>query len=157
MRVFECSRRLSRVARSTGSAHGQRMPSRQSPFISLATSLTLIRMIKHLTAWYVKNVSRVMSLLINRFVSIQSIAFSPSHLCASTFHSMPARIMTCQCFLSSQSSSGFLPYRLSPGLAISALVCLDFTFRLPSSAISFSRHHLYLSFVHVRTISTSSL
>ena len=31
----------------------------------------------------------------------------------------------------SQASSGFWPYRLSPGLAISALVCLDFAFHLP--------------------------
>ena len=61
------------------------------------------------------------------------------------------------CLLPSQSSSGFWPYPLSPGLAISALVCLDFSFRLPPFAISFSWRHLYLSFVHGRTISTSSL
>ena len=46
---------------------------------------------------------------------------------------------------------------LSPGLAISALVCLDFSFRLPPSAISFSWRHLYLTSAHVHTISTSSL
>ena len=61
------------------------------------------------------------------------------------------------CLLPSQSSSGFWPYPLSPGLAISALVCLDFAFRLPSSAISFSWHHLYLASAHVRTISISPL
>ena len=44
--------------------------------------------------------------------------------------------------LPSQSSSASWPYRLSPGLAISALVCLDFAFCLPVSAISFSWHHL---------------
>ena len=112
--------------------------------------------------------------------------FSPSHLSASTLRRLPARIMTCQCFLSfaisvvisqfhcnyityytsshlltflplhfvvgrlesphanvfclqpSQSSSGFLLYPLSPGLAISALVCLDFAFHLLPSVISFS-------------------
>ena len=73
---------------------------------------------------------------------------------ASTRHSVPPQtVFSVFC----QLSSGFWPYRLSPGLAISALVCLDFSFRLPSSAISFSWRHLYLSFVHVRTISTSSL
>ena len=57
----------------------------------------------------------------------------------------------------SRQSFGFWPYPLSPGLAISALVCLDFTYHLPSSTISFSWHHRYLAFVHVQTISTSSL
>ena len=38
------------------------------------------------------------------------------------------------------------------------LMCqIDLTFALPPSAISFSWRHLYLSFVHGRTISTSSL
>ena len=55
------------------------------------------------------------------------------------------------------SSSGFWPHRLLPGLAISALVCLEFAFHLPSSTIYFSWHHLYLAFAHVQTISTSSL
>ncbi len=59
--------------------------------------------------------------------------------------------------LPSQSSSGFWPYRLSPGLAISALVCLDFAFHLLPSVISFSWPHLYLASAHIRTISTSSL
>ena len=79
---------------------------------------------------------------------------------ASTLRSVPAWIMTCQCFRGlppSQSSSGFWPYRLSPGLAISALVCLDFAFHLLSSVISFSWRHLYLASAHVQTISTSSL
>ena len=59
--------------------------------------------------------------------------------------------------LPSLSSSVFWPYRLSPGLAISALAFRDSASRLPSSARSFSWHHLYLAFEHVRTISTSSL
>ena len=80
-----------------------------------------------------------------------------SHLSASSLCSMPARIMACQCPLLYQSSSGFWPYPLSPGLAISALVCLDFAFHLPSSVISFSWHHLYPAFAHVQTISTSFL
>ena len=54
-------------------------------------------------------------------------------------------------------SSGFLPYPLSLGLAISALVCLDFAFHLLSSVISFSWPFIYLAFAHVQTISTSSL
>ena len=53
--------------------------------------------------------------------------------------------------LPSQSSSGFSPYPLSPGLAISALVCLDFTFHLLSSVISFLWPHLYLAFAHVQS------
>ena len=59
--------------------------------------------------------------------------------------------------LPSLSSSGFWPYCLPPGLAISALVCLDFAFHLPSSAISFSWHHHYLTFAHVQTIWTSAI
>ena len=71
-------------------------------------------------------------------------------------------VMTCQCFFvfchRSQLSSGFFPYRLSPDLAISALVCLGFAFHLLSSlGISFSWHHLFLAFAHIQTISTSSL
>ena len=58
------------------------------------------------------------------------------------------------CLLPSQSPSGFWPYPLSLGLAISTLVCLDFAFHLLSSVISFSWHHLYLIFAHVQTIST---
>ena len=54
--------------------------------------------------------------------------FSPCHLLASTLRSVPAWIMLCQCILSSQSSFSFWPYPLSPGLAISVLVCLDFAF-----------------------------
>ena len=61
------------------------------------------------------------------------------------------------CLLPSQSSSGFLPYLLSRGLDISALVCLDFAFHLLSSVISFLWPHLYLALAHVQTISTSSL
>ena len=74
-------------------------------------------------------------------------------LFASTLRSVSAWIMTYQCFLPSQSASGFWPYPLSPGLAISALVCLP-RFRFPSlsSAISFSWRHLYLAFAHVQTI-----
>ena len=58
--------------------------------------------------------------------------------------------------LPSLSTSRFWPYRLSPGLAVSALVCLDSAFHLPPSVIHFSWHHLYLSFEHVQTISASS-
>ena len=68
---------------------------------------------------------------------------------------LPARIMICLdvfCLLPSQLSSGFLPYLLSPGLAISALVCLEFAFPLLSSVISFKWPHLYLVFAHVQTI-----
>ena len=78
---------------------------------------------------------------------------------ASTLRSVPA----CQPHANvfglppSQSSSGFWPYPLSPGLAISALVCLDFAFHLLSSVISFSCHHLYPAPAHVQSISTSSL
>ena len=59
----------------------------------------------------------------------------------STFSSVPDMPMFC--LLQSWSSSGFWPYRLSPGLAISALVCLDLAFHLPSSVIYFSWLHLY--------------
>ena len=87
------------------------------------------------------------------------MCFSPSHLSIST-------IVVCRLGswhasvlgpLPSLSSSGFWPYRLSPGLAISALVFHDSAFRLPSSARSFSRHHLYLAFELVQTISASSI
>ena len=70
----------------------------------------------------------------------------------------PLRIVVCRlqswhahvyCLLPSPSSSGFLPYPLSPGLAISALVCLDFAFHLLSSVISFLWPHLYPAFAHV--------
>ncbi len=64
--------------------------------------------------------------------------------------------MTCQCFRF-RSSYGFWSYPLSPGLAISVLVCLDFAFHLLSYVISFSWRHLHLAFAHVQTISTSSL
>ena len=59
--------------------------------------------------------------------------------------------------LPSQLSSGFWPCPLSPGLDISALVCLDFAFHLLSFVISFSWPHLYRAFAHVQTISTSTL
>ena len=61
------------------------------------------------------------------------------------------------CILLSQLSSGFWHYALSPGLAISASVCLDFAFHLLSSVRSFSWPHLYLAFANVQTISTSSI
>ena len=54
-------------------------------------------------------------------------------------------------------SSGFWPYSILPGLAISALVCLNFDFHLLSSAMSFSWRHLDLASAHVQTILTSSL
>ena len=54
--------------------------------------------------------------------------------------------------LPSQSLSGFWSYPHSLGLAISALVYLDFAFRLPSSAWSFSWLHLYLVFALIQTI-----
>ena len=59
------------------------------------------------------------------------------------------------CLLLSHLSSGFWPYPLSPGLAISALACLDFVFHLLSSVIYLSWPHLYLAFAHVQTISSS--
>ena len=46
------------------------------------------------------------------------------------------------CHLSRHVVSGHIVYGISPGLAISALVCLDISFRLPASAISFSWRHL---------------
>ena len=48
------------------------------------------------------------------------------------------------CLLPSQSSSGFWSYPLSPGLAISALFCLDLVFHLLSCVISFWWPHIYL-------------
>ena len=54
-----------------------------------------------------------------------------------------------------QSSSGFWTYPLSPGLAITALVCLDFAFHLRSSVISFSWPHLYHKEIVARTYATT--
>ena len=73
--------------------------------------------------------------------------FSPSHL----YSSFRAGLVRVFGFLPSQWSSGFWPYRLSPGLAISALVCLDFAFHLLSSVISLSWAHIYLAFAYVQT------
>ena len=119
------------------------------------------------TAMSVSRVERTMSLLVTGLVATADMSVmsevlqvivrtqhsskSTAHLSASTLHSVPAWIMTCQSFL----SSGFLPYPLSPGLAVSALVCFDFAFHLLSSVVSFSWPHLYLAFRHVQTISTS--
>ena len=69
-----------------------------------------------------------------------------------------ANVFSVFCHLSCHLvSQKFRPSPLSPGLAISALVCLDFAFKLVSFVISFSWHHLYLAFAHVQTISTPSL
>ena len=78
----------------------------------------------------------------------------PLHAILCRLESLHANVF---CILPSQSSSDFWPYPLSPGLAISALVCLDFAFHLLSSVICFSRRHLDLAFAHVQTMSTSSL
>ena len=75
--------------------------------------------------------------------------FHLSHLSASTISSVAARIMTCQCFLPSQSSSGFLPYPLSPGLTISALVCLDFTFHSILYLQYLSRGLIFIPLLHM--------
>ncbi len=57
------------------------------------------------------------------------LPYPPLHLVVCQFGSWHANLFR---LLPSQSSSGFWPYPLSPGLAISAfpLVCLDFAFRL---------------------------
>ena len=80
----------------------------------------------------------------------QYLTYPPLPLC-----SVPASIMTCQCFWSSVIS--VVIRFLSPGFAISALVCLNFAFHLPSSAISFSWPQPYLAFAPVQTNSASSL
>ena len=59
------------------------------------------------------------------------------------------------CLPPSQSSSGFLTNPLSPGFAISAMVCLDFD--LLPSVIAFSWPHLHPSFAHFQTTSTASI
>ena len=69
------------------------------------------------------------------------LTFSPIHLSASTFHTV--RLAPCHanvfCLLPYRSSSGFLPYPLSPGLVISTLDCPDFYYHpyfLAASSLS---------------------
>ena len=103
------------------------------------------------------DVARHLHRISQRLVSsLVYLVWLNSQLSASTLRSKPAWIMT-NVFglLPSQSSCGFWPYLLSPGLTISAWVCLNFAFHLLSSVIFFS--WLYLAFAHVQTISISSL
>ena len=86
-------------------------------------------------------------------LSSHILTFPPLHFVVCRLESRYGHVF---CLLPSHLPSGFLPCPLSPGLAISALVCLDFPFHLPSSAISFSWHHLYLASAHIQTISKSS-
>ena len=87
-------------------------------------------------------------LIITFKVLVQCPHFSPFRL--HKFGSWHANVF---CLLPSQSASGFWPYSLLPGLAISALVCLPrFRFLSLSSVKSISWRHLYLAFAHVQTI-----
>ena len=65
--------------------------------------------------------------------------FLPSHLSAPTLHSVPARIMTCHCLRSSAISVviWFLGISSFTSHAISAFICLDFAFHLPSSHLHY--------------------
>ena len=74
------------------------------------------------------------------------LAYPPLHFVVCRLESWHASVF---CLPPSRSSSGFWPYPLSPGLAISALVCLYFAFHLLPSVISFSWPHFYPAFAYV--------
>ena len=84
---------------------------------------------------------------------LSSVCFVGSSLCViavdgvvglftySPLHIVVCRLGSCHAvafgLLPTQSSSGLWPYPLSPGLAVSALVCLDFVFHLLSFVMYF--------------------